>query len=878
MNFRKLLIYFTAAFLCLSSVLSAVAVSAAGDEGKTVLKSDFVQSVSNYIGWDSLPVTINSEAVFENAGGSRVSFGILPGTISRLEDGEIYPAFVIKSVTAHGLSCTVTQFADTVSDGSDIVAVYTRIVFTNETGADAALPEFKNAVPMGEVPGTVRDGESVTCDFAAVVYCPDSEPSAAELAEVDFDAHTEHMKHHWDAIISETSIFASLPDAAAEIRTLYYQKIISDRIGRAGVSVEELDIESMTAYELCQLVTEYTENRTTRYSYDAIHEELVDRLNTIASRIRRCSGGEYLYSEKEDPDYYSFDENINAMSELSAGARALAVIARAENRLGSGIGNGDEYTDIRVSLEKLSAGVSSVADRTAKILPCTWTAADTLSLTKSGVDWRSTLGAEDGVLYFEFSDSSASVLSRWYVENLALGVAGTGILGNMAKDAAAAASYSAWDGNNLAAAFVCFDSDTDTLTVGAGLGANIFAGADEMSISRVTGTKNTSVTVSCDKNVLKFSISSAGSASIRLELSAFAGSIEDASCGFDGETGVVTAPAGTSEVTVTLSDDAANIASAAAADQKLEAALGHAGLLSTEGCTSVSASRFTAALDTASAARREGSAEKEKAAEELSRASSRLSKTVSGYDFSLTDREDRGVFGGSSVYQKFSLPAAGSVTSVTLSGSLPAGTRVGIYTLDSDGITPEELIAETVVDGAGLYGSMVLDLSFEAAADTEYVLFADASEADSGLSLAVCESSKDGDMYTKDGDTTELYRLCALDMRIGVTQADRSELDAYYRKCSNANVDGYTKESVKKLRNAMNDAAEALCTPDEEKAHCDEVYEDLRSAFSSLSTYASDTKLSNPPPVLYILLGVTTVLLCGALLAAASSGKKNSGT
>ena len=881
MNFRKLLIYFTAAFLCLSSVFSAVAVSAAGDEGKTVLKSDFVQSVSNYIGWDSLPVTVNSEAVFVNAGGSRVSFGILPGTVSRLEDGEVYPAFVIKSVTAQGLSCTVTQFADTISDTSLSVAVYTRIVFTNETGADAALPEFKNAVPMGEVPESVRDGESVTCDFAAVVYRDgDGEPSAAELGETDIDAHTEHMKQHWDDLISEASVFASLPDAASEIRTLYCQKIISDRIGRAGVSGDELDVESMTAYELCQLVTEYAGDRTKRYNYDTIHEELVDRLNVIASRIRRCSGGEYLYSEKEDPDYYSFDENINAMSELSAGARALAVIARAENRLGSGIGNGDEYTDIRVSLEKLSAGVSSVADRTAKILPCTWTAADTLSLTKSGIDWRNTLGAEDGVLYFEFSDSSASVLSKWYVENLALGVAGTGILGNMAKDAAAAASYSAWDGNDLAAAFACYDPDTDTLTVGAGLGADIFAGADEMSISHIAGTDNTSVAVSCNKNVLKFIISSAGSASVRLELSAFAGSIEDSSCAFDGETGVVTAPAGTSEITVTLSEDAADIASAAAADQKLEAALGYAGLLSAEGCTSVSASRFTAALDAASAARREGSAEKEKAAEELSRASLRLSKIISGYNFSLTDREERGTFGGSSVYQKFSLPAAGSVTSVILSGSLPAGTRVSVYTLDSDGITPEELKAETVVDGAGLSGSMVLDLSFDAAADTEYVLLVDASEAEesSGLSLAVCESGNDGDMYTKDGDTTELYRLCALDMRVSVTQADRSELDAYYRKCSNADVDGYTKESVKKLRNAMNDAAEALCTPDEEKAHCDKVYEDLRNAFASLSTYASDTKLSNPPPALYILLGVTTVLLCGALLAAASSGKKNSGS
>ena len=211
---------------------------------------------------------------------------------------------------------------------------------------------------------------------------------------------------------------------------------------------------------------------------------------------------------------------------------------------------------------------------------------------------------------------------------------------------------------------------------------------------------------------------------------------------------------------------------------------------------------------------------------------------------------------------------------------MPAGTRVGIYTLDSDGITPEELKAETVADGAGLSGSMVLDLGFEAVADTEYVLLVDAAGAESGseLSLAVCESSKSGDMYTKDGNTTELYRLCALDMRINVAQADRSELDAYYRKCSNANVDGYTKESVKKLRNAMNDAAEALCTPDEEKAHCDKVYEDLRNAFASLSTYASDTKLSSPPAALYILLGVTTVLLCGALLAAASSGKKNSGS
>lgn len=870
MKFKKFTIYFTAVLLCLS--LAAPLVCSAAD---VHTKNDFVPSASYVIGWDGTAVTVNNDASFSDVDGTRVNFGIMPGVAEKAEGASEYPVYTYISETPEGLECTLTQFADTVSEDSDAVAVYTRFEVKNSGDAELPFPAVKGAVKLTDVPETVKAEERFVCDFVTLVSFIGERPSDGELTEGTFDGHMKHMKAHWDAVFEENSLFSSLPDAAKSFIEDYTNQIVYDEIGKSGGKVSESD---MTTYQLCLLVNERVNDTEHEYDYSSIHDLLVTRLQVIADNVRQSPGGEYLYSEYSDPDYYSFDENIQALGTLSAGTRALALIARAENRLGSGIGNGDEYTDIRVALEKLSAGVSSVTERTVAALSCQWTAADTVSMRERGFEYYKALGADGDETLFELSADSASLLNKWYVESLSLGSARGGILSNLAKDAVDSSSFAGWDGSTFAAA-VAFRDYSNVLTVGAGLSASVLAGSDGMTLKNIPGTNGASVTITTDENTIVFSLTGAEEYPVSIEIPMLRGNIKNASCDFDSEKGTVSAPAGTNEITVETSVSPADFAAELEADTALEGALLSAELRTTDGCTSISASRFAAALERAKSAR-DGSAsveEKLEAAEELSRAESRLSKTVAGYTARLTDGERRGYIKSNRVYQKFTVDSTGTIESIYVGGTVPEGTTAAVYTLKDDGYTPDEKLAEAdgAADGRGVL--FEIGMGFESEAGTEYVLCLTSSEVGSSdaMNLRVLSDTKSGTLYEQSEAATEAYRLCALDMTVSVSQADRRELDSLYKKCSDANVTGYTKESVKRLRSAMNDAAEALCTPAEEVSHCEEIYDSLHTAYVGLSTYASDEKPSDPPAMLYVLLGASAVLLCGALLIAASSGKKN---
>ena len=93
-------------------------------------------------------------------------------------------------------------------------------------------------------------------------------------------------------------------------------------------------------------------------------------------------------------------------------------------------------------------------------------------------------------------------------------------------------------------------------------------------------------------------------------------------------------------------------------------------------------------------------------------------------------------------------------------------------------------------------------------------------------------------------------------------------------KCVRTDVSGYTRESRQRLERAIEQGKALLCTSSVSEAEYTEVYEGLKSAYDGLTTYASDTPVPEVSPVLYVVLGITVVLLIGGGVGAVASYKR----
>ena len=835
------------ACLCIIILLNTV-VYAAG----ITYSHKFYREKPNIIGWKDIPVTVYDSGIFNDINGNAVSFGghsIYSDTDDgfspdyALYDTSEYPVFISR-FTYGDLECTVMQFADEVTvDGTAVVCVYSSLSAVNNGKENAPFcPTDGMLIPLSDVPETVVAGSDARCDYVTPVFCSGELPGSEKLAAAgSFDERKAHMMSFWSEYID---LHCSVISEAVNYE--YRTNIIKDAIsGTASpLSVYDGRIESISE-DMTPFAVWLMSQRGALPAGYAEAYDLKAKAEKICSGIRRydCNYADDIYLYSENDSTPTADSCLNVLTELGACIELMPLF---------GIADDGSYRD---SYQKLMLGTETVFLHTIGTFDGAWEMRD---LQESGDD-----------LIFPLNHlTSPEALCSWYVRSSAMGHFESGRLRYLAREALKFASFSdSYDTEYFALATV-HPSVDGGVCIGRGINAN----AVSMGIS-VTGFSagggRVQAEIHDDGNDVIINIDSSDDTKITIAIPFFRENIESASCTFDEDKGVLTPDAGGGSITVTLKRSVTELIEDYAARSVLEAALIEAENKNTDECTDISKREFEAALNNAVSARNAGipAAQMTEAAAELSRCNANLSKIISGYTCGA-DGEILGYI-SDEIMQKFTLPKSGTVSEITVGGTYGENTTAKIYAVADDGYSIDgDIISEVTAEKAD--GGMCFKPDFEAEGGKSYVMVL---TPEGGASAAVTRAN-DLCLYTVKDGAVRIYSKASLSIEINVVQADRTELDAFYETCLGSDVSRYTRKSVKNLQNAMRTAADLLRTPDAEAHECEDALWNLKLSFSSLTTYASDMRVSAASPVLYILIGVTIVLLLGSLATASVSGHR----
>ena len=503
------------------------------------------------------------------------------------------------------------------------------------------------------------------------------------------------------------------------------------------------------------------------------------------------------------------------------------------------------------------------------------TIADALKKVENelATDWEvSNTDPSYGIVLTGTGCSSASALCSWYIKSSIFESVPSKELAILAKDAVYYYSNPVkWEDLVLS----LFSEKADgTVVIGRGAPFDIFTEHKNLAMKSIplhNGGKG-SVSLSVKGKEIEINISGISSP-LQIEFPVFEDNIEFASVGFDEDSGVITAPEGTTSVTVRLKESPDSLEKDRDADENLESAIAEAYAAEIPEPTTVSRGNFNSALNKAEKARTSTASEKNSAAEKLRDATKELSPMISGYTLEIPEGEASvGTLTNSEIYQKFSLPATGNVDTLFVRGVYSDNISAAVYTLRGDNYTTDELCAE--IYGTPADGGMTFDLDFEAEGEKTYVLCIFSEEEEITLDL---QYSKEHSAHTFTGGETTVYSNASLSLSFSVTQVDRSKLDTFYSACLEADVSEYTKESVKELDRHLKKARALLCTPSVTEEEYNETYKDLKDAFDSLDTYASEDKVEEAPIVGLALTGVVMILLCATLISAVLARKRMGG-
>lgn len=836
------------ACLCIIILLNTVVCA----EGIITYSHNFYREKPNIIGWKDFPITVYDSGIFNDINGNAVSFGghsidsdaadgFRPDYASY--DVSEYPVFISR-FTYGDLECTVMQFADEVSvDGISVVCVYSSLSAVNNGKEDAPFcPTDGMLIPLSDIPETVIAGSDARCDYVTPVFCSGELPAPERFtAAGSFDDRKAHMMSFWSEYID---LHCSVISEAVNYE--YRTNVIKDAIsGTASpLSVYDGRIESISEDMTPFAVWLMSQRGALPAGYTEAYD-LQTKIEKICSGIHRydCDYADDIFLYSENDSTPTAESCLGALTELGACIELMPLFGIADDGACKG------------SYQKLMLGTETVFLHTIGTFDGAWEMRD---LQESGDD-----------LIFPLNHlTSPEALCSWYVRNSAMGRFESGRLRYLAREALKFASFSdSYDTEYFALATVHPSADGG-VCIGRGINAN----AVSMGISVTgfsTGGGRVQAEIYDDGNDVIINIDSADDTKITVAIPFFRENIENATCAFEEDRGVLTPEAGCKSIKVTLKRSVTELIEDYAARSVLEAALIEAEDKSTDGCTDISKREFEAALSSTVSARNAGipAAQMTEAASELSRCSANLSKIISGYTYSA-DGEILGYI-SDEIMQKFTLPKSGTVTEITVGGTYGENTTAKIYAVADDGYSMDgELISEVTAEKAD--GGMRFKPDFEAESGKSYVMVltpGDSAEA------AVTQANDLGLYTVKDG-AVRIYSKASLSIEINVVQADRTELDAFYETCLGSDVSRYTRESVKNLQNAMRTAADLLRTPDAEAHECEDALWNLKLSFSSLTTYASDMRVSAASPVLYILIGVTIVLLLGSLATASVSGHR----
>ncbi len=828
-------------FLSILTVIMLVAASAlpAFALGPTAqVNNDYIIEEQSFIGWDGCAVTVRSDGSFEYAQDGAavyVSFGARVPEATVTKSKLPYPVTTHK-YTIDGVSYTVEQFA--LGDEGGAVCVYSRFTVKNETESAVSFPTVTGTVPTGTPPSAVDAKKSASCDYIVSLKASTVESS---LKAETFDSAKEKMKDHWDSYLSSLLTVSSLAKNHKSAVTAYRTALIDYAV--AGT------VSPAVALASADLARDVISRSNDAYTCALAAIKLSDvSLLTSADSIRNVVFA-IIDTEKELP-CPSLEENLDALLTVQSYAYLLKKLSETDPARAA------EADEVKVYAEKLAKSIASAIKDIEKDISFDWEVATTDSsspIALSGAD-----------------RSSVKALCSWYIKSSVFTDVPSKDLVALAKDAN---PYYASANDPCAAILSLFcEREDKTVLIGRGAPTSLLATNESITVSNIalSAGNTVSLNVTAKKSSLGIGLSGASSTPYQIEFPLLCDNTEYASVGFDCDCGVVSAPEGTGSVSVRLFESISDTEANRKAAVKLEIAICKAYEKQVESPTTISKEEFDAALKKAEKARTATADEKRSCAEKLQAATEALSPMIAGYVYSSpTEDIPVGTVTNTEVYQKFSLPSDGTVTSLFVKGEFSEGISAAIYTLRGDNYTTDELRAESY--GTEAEGGITFDVEFEAVAETVYVLCI--FSEDSAVSLTL-EKSAEATAHTVNAGEVVVYTAASLAFDLTVEQANRRDLDTFYSACLEANVSEYTKESQKTLKNKMKAAKAILCTASVTEDECEKTYDDLKKAFDGLDTYASEDRIEETPTVGLILIGIVIILLAGTFITALAARKK----
>lgn len=803
--------------LCALLTVSQLFVVSAFAARRTSL--EYIGDYTECIGVVGTPVYVAADGSYtilkESGLRETVTFGV-DGRASASYPNSPYPV-ITRSYSKGDLDITLTQFADRVKadDGAEICTVFTRLTAENTGEKSVSFPSVSASAKLlsaERAPASVDPGEKATAEY----YTPCAPGTVSHLNDT-FDSRLAQMAAYWDSVVNESFTVKNFPDEKSYSE--YASRIIANAIDGSfsgnACYLAALDFKAKGESDLLQAATEYAKS-------------------TAASLKTVGDGVTLVTDENGTPDLC---ENLEALVTL----KSYSYICTKQ-----GDTKGEKsYSDL---YSKLLSSVEAVMKSTEKKFSCNWTAV-------------TCEGDGEKMLFALCGDEmlSAKAMSAFYVCSAQFPGKSSAYLNSLGEGALEAVQGIFAD---VLPSSLVYEGEDGGIVIGKGCPLAYFKNGAEFGFDgfSMSDGKKLSADVSVTGNEISVTVFSEEPVAVTVALSVCRENIQYASCGFDYKTGIVTAPAGVDTIVIRLEEDTETVIEDKAADTALNSALFAASLKNSEICTSVSKDIFEKAYNSALSATAGTAKVKLAAAEELMSAVRILSPMTAEYTFTFSDGAAEGTVSADSVMQKFTAQSDGTLRDVVIGGEYTEGVFAAVYTLRKDGYTTNELIDEA--DGEAWEGGIKFTFDAALSGGEEYVLCVYSEKELPVLNVLSAPVNK-GDLYIRDGGDETVYSEAALSGTLTVIQADRTQLDTFYKKCASTDTTGYTKESVNRLNSAMKKAKELLCTPSVTESEAGSALENLKKAHSALETYASDSKEFHSTTALAILIGASVLLLGG---------------
>lgn len=813
-----------------------------------------------WIGYDPLTIAADGSFSLED---TKIQFGCTtkiahidrpqpyPSTTHTFSDGTLY----------YNLHLFVNE-----QDFNDIpcLILYARLTVENLTKESAAFPIVSaQLTALTDVPGEVSSGGKAACDYAIIIRTEENDVPAGGKEEFDsFDDKFAAMKAFWDKQLSKGFTLTEMPEEASPyvfaLQTEYIDLL-------CGISTND-------AYSLAAPLQKLPADTSALSCFDAalyyMKTEDSDFLDSIWENLQKqytqiCDILEvytFTVSEQEEqvqllpgssPEA-ALEENLNALIEL----KAFAFLCRRKD---------PALEDaVLTAYQKLLSSVETVMRNTVSYCTSHWSVTNLPGSLSQGI--------------FSLSaNSSAAAAANWYKRDSVFNTSGGGTyLKRLARQQLPYLDETGFSNSFSFIDSIVSQSEDGTIILGHGLpGAWLYSNAP-LSFEKypLAGGGTLSCTITGEANELHIKLSPSTPTAASLEFPVFCSNIEYASCGFDSENGIVSVPAGVTEITVRLKKDIETITQAYQNEHELEAAIAAFEGMHLAEYTKYSVSLFAPALENAKAARTGPASEMHKAAADLHKAAAKLSRTQSAYTLSLYQDSSASPVGNleaDEILQTFTSKKAGTLSEIFIKGTYSEGITAVIYSVQKDGVSPGDLLGEA--KGEVTSTGILFPFSVALEADTGYLLSV-FSETDS-VTLPVYPITQDAPiLYAKTGNDTVAYDFTSIGAVLQITQANMKDLDVFLEKCMAADVTSYTKESRNRLEKEMKAAKELLCTQSVTEDEYKSVYTNLKDAYAALATYPSDAPVEKTPAALYVVLGIAALLLIAGGVGAVASYKK----